>query len=135
MAKQSYLPIFLLLVLTAVLHIAAVTFYLYWDFWWFDIVVHFFGGVWIAASIVWVYYFSGWFTKPVVRWSRFFTISLVSAIIVGCVWELFEFKAGITFVMPGVDYTTDTIADLAMDVVGALSAYLYYRLVYWKLFI
>jgi hypothetical protein len=136
MKKISYIPIFCILILTALLHIIGTALHLYWTFWWFDIVVHFLGGVWIAATGFWVYYMSLWRGgTPPVRVIRFFAVTVFCSVIVGVLWELFEYGAGLTFVLPGVDYQTDTLADIGMDVVGGLCAYLYYRLKYWKLFI
>ncbi len=128
MKKPSYLPIFGILAVTAFLHLAALKFYLYFDLWWLDIILHFLGGVWVAATVFWAYYFSGWYKNPVASARRFFIVTLSGAVIVGIAWELFEYHAGLTFVLPGIDYRIDTLCDLGMDVVGGLSAYLYYRL-------
>ena len=127
MKKHSYIPIFYILVITAILHFLAIKFYLYWDFWWFDIIVHFLGGIWAGATVFWVYYFSGWFKNPIIRPQYFFLLALLGAFIIGLMWEIFEYKAGLTFVIPGRDYVTDTLCDLGMDIVGGLSVYLYYR--------
>ena len=40
----------------ALLHICGVFFYLYWHFWWYDIVLHFLGGLWVALMAL---YFIG----------------------------------------------------------------------------
>ncbi|MCR4334611.1 MAG: hypothetical protein NUV47_02705 [Patescibacteria group bacterium] len=127
MKKHSYILILCILVVTAILHLSALKFYLYWDIWWFDIVVHFLGGIWAGATVFWIYYFSGRFKNPVSSPLYFFMIILFGSLLIGVIWEIFEYKIGATFVVPGGDYITDTVYDLAMDVVGGLSVYLYYR--------
>lgn len=135
MFRASYFPIFLLLVFTAGLHIIGSRFYFYWDLWWYDIVLHLLGGMWIAATGFWMYYQSGWWREPKVSVINFFLCTFLCAFIVGIIWEILEYKMGLTFSLPGVDYQVDTAGDIGMDIVGGLLVYLYYRLTYWKIFI
>jgi len=51
-------------------------------------------------------------------------VSIISVIIVGIFWELFEFSLD-TFVVFQSNDTIDTLSDLAMDVAGALLASVY----------
>lgn len=135
MARESYLPAFFVLFLTGLLHFIGAQYFLYWHFWWFDILLHFLGGVWVAATCFWLYYFSGLVKVQVISPRYFFLVPFVGALIVGVAWEVFEYLTGLTFVIPGIDYKVDTICDIGMDVIGGMVVYLYYRLTKWKLFV
>jgi hypothetical protein len=90
--------------------------YLSWTFWWYDLVEHFLGGVWVAYAVVSALAYVG--HQP-----RF--IYIIAAItIVGILWEFFEVVIG----MPReANYAFDTSIDLLMDVLGSIMGWLYIR--------
>lgn len=101
----------------AVLHITAIQFYLYWVFWWFDILTHFIGGLFVATMSLWLYFNSGLIKTPRRRKGTVFFVALLSVVIAGTAWELFEFFAG----TPEVDsYLLDTFIDALMNATGAI---------------
>lgn len=102
----------------AALHFAAGVYFLYWSVWWFDILMHFLGGLFISASTLWLLRFE---VPPGIRTRIpvFITVFAV-ALAVGVLWEVFE---KITGAYNAVNYTLDTATDIAMDIVGMLSAY------------
>jgi len=111
-----------LALLIALLQFLATRYFLYWEFWWFDIVMHFLGGLFIGVSYLWLLRFeaSAQLQKRVpVLVSSFFAVFLV-----GILWEIFEYVTGM-YVETG--YTLDTMLDLTMDIVGMMSAYLIFR--------
>lgn len=122
MKNPIFVRAFLLLALIALLHSAAVVLYIYWSVWWFDILMHFLGGAWVGLMALWL------FGLPGMR-ARFRKLKsplaavLASAVLVGVVWELFEYATDVTFTAEG--YAADTALDLVMDIVGALAAYAY----------
>ena len=119
MKKIFFNTIFGAFILMAILHVLATSFYLYWDFWWFDMIVHFLGGFFVAGLLIWFFF-------PLNMNSKKFkaTAVIVSILVIGVLWEVFEFRAGIT--MPRVrGYTLDTSKDIIMDVVGSLAVYFY----------
>lgn len=109
-----------LLVLAAVLFILneyAQVHFLYWRLWWYDIMMHFLGGVVVgglaAALLVRL--------MPSLSWRAMLGGVVVSILAVGIGWEIFEYAAGM---FAGVDNIVgDTLLDLVMDTLGALSAY------------
>ena len=54
-----FIWIFITVAIVAALHLSALQFYLYWRFWWFDLLTHFLGGLWVAVS------FCGYFFNSV----------------------------------------------------------------------
>lgn len=106
----------------------------YNEIWWWDIMLHFLGGVWLAMSGFWFVYLSDKFNiKRSVK--NFFIATLVPVLVIGLGWEVFEYVNGITFVLPGERYEIDTIGDVFVDLAGGMLVYLYYRLKYWRDFL
>lgn len=104
--------------LIAVLQWIAHVHYLYFLWWWADIVMHFLGGFFIALGILWFVRFE----VPISirhRVPLFFT-TLIGVLLVGVAWEVFERVFG---AYGAVNYVFDTTIDLMMDVVGMLVAY------------
>lgn len=100
-------------------------------FWWFDIPLHFSGGLW---SFVAVSYTLRKF-NIVIEGSRKELVSfilLISSIaLIGVVWEFAElifdryvFRTGFTF-LPGV--FEDTLLDLLMDILGGIIGFVFYK--------
>lgn len=114
---------FLLLILVALLDKIALALLLYWTLHYFDSGVHFFAGMVVGFGSLWLYLGK----KETMTSRQIFQISLLGAILVGVVWEIFELMAGITFLSDGIHYVTDTGSDLLMDILGSLVAALYAR--------
>lgn len=108
----------------AILHVVALAHYFYWTLWWFDILQHFLAGLWIAFFTFWVVF--GLRLRAVLLLvntpSSFLTVALVTTLAVGLAWEVFEYIVQLYFTE---NYVFDTISDLAMDIVGALTGYIY----------
>lgn len=105
--------------LIAYLHFLANKYYLYFEFWWFDILMHFLGGVLVSGGALW------WLKYEVPIFIRKkispFLFALVSITFVGMTWEIFEYITGMYY---AVNYSLDTTLDLLTDLVGMLVAYL-----------
>ena len=120
MKKNSFILIFFLVLIIAVLNSIGNSFFLYWKFWWFDIVMHFLGGLWVGLSALWVYFFSGYFKDIKRNKKNIFFISLFSVLIIGLGWEVFEYIIKVNF---SDNYISDTVSDLIMDICGSVVAY------------
>lgn len=86
---------------------------LYGLVWWWDIPAHFLGGVWVGL-------FAAWFLQ---KYRRKFSVltCVAAAFAAGIVWELFEYHAGIGG-SAFMDYWSDTIKDMILDMLGGASA-------------
>src|SRR5437868_3152383 len=109
-----------LILLVAILHFFGFYFQLYWRTTWFDHVVHILGSIWIVILV---------FSLPSIYRSRMsvlqkFLISLIAALSVGILWELFEVKTGVT-VVTDRGYMLDTLGDLLSDVIGGILGGIY----------
>lgn len=110
-------PIFLvvLIVAIAVVNGFAESYYWYWRMRWFDMPMHFSGGVWLAgAAVWWRYYRNG---KIAVSFLQILMTCLLAALGVGLLWEVFE--AWLSFVTVGhINAMPDTLGDLLFDTTG-----------------
>lgn len=105
------------LITLAVVHIVALKFFLYWKYLWLDVPVHILGGVCVALGIS---------ALPFLHISlpKFFETRsgyVCGIIIVGTVWEIFEYVSGVSLI--DEHFLPDTLLDYGMDVVGVLLGY------------
>lgn len=98
-------------------HIALAEF-LYWRWWWFDILMHFLGGVLIGGLAL--------VTSMTFGINRAFTF-VVLFFAIGVGWEIFERTFGL---YRAYGYFGDTLLDLLMDALGAAVVYSAIKL--WK---
>lgn len=127
MLKQKlFIQQFMLVAIIAILHFLALQFYLYWTFWWFDIVTHFLGGLWVGLIILWFFFSSGYVYKnlSLVRSTKIFLITIASVIIIGVLWEVWEVLAELVFINEA-GYLLDTSLDIIMDILGGITAFIY----------
>ena len=112
--------LFLLILGIAIFHNVATAHYIYWNFRWSDMVVHFFGGLWIALTSFWVcrFWIQGGNREYTLMEIVFVTVGV--AFLVGVLWEVFEFSMDI--VSYSSLYVADTISDILMDVLGSIFA-------------
>lgn len=120
-SRPLYKALFLIIVL-AILHFAAVKFYFYWTYWWYDVVMHSLAGIIGGFATYWTLFSSGNFfsrsnSRRVIIWSV-----VILVFIAGVAWEIFEYKNGFTDSHEG--YVLDTLNDLILDTTGALIAVL-----------
>jgi hypothetical protein len=97
----------------AALHILAIELSLYWHFWWFDIPMHFFGGVIVALGL----YVLRDLRVPLPSLLYRRVPFLCAVLAVALSWEAFELFAGIPIES---DFVVDTVTDLVMGVTGGL---------------
>jgi glycopeptide antibiotics resistance protein len=117
----SLLVIFALVAVLGVLQQLAFAYYLYWRFSWYDILMHFLGGVVVGAVYLWVvrYELPAFFKK----YETFFYVFAFS-LLVGILWEIFEYYVGIDREFSYAVRRIDTVVDLIMDVSGATLSYM-----------
>lgn len=106
------------LVVLAVTHISALTFFFYWKYWWLDIVTHILGGVSVALG----FFVLQSFIPRIPKRYLAFIPALAVVLIVGLLWEWYEVIFDISVLDPN-DFVIDTITDLVMDMIGGTIGY------------
>ncbi len=131
--KSLFVKFTWLLYLVLMLHLLALQYYLYWVYWWYDIPMHFLGGAWVGGMAVlsWTRFRNKKFlqgkalhARPCLAVSGLFFVGVGAVLMVGGLWELFEFSLD-TFIILQKNDILDTISDMGMNVAGALSAVLF----------
>jgi len=118
----------------AIAHTLALKFYLYYELWWFDILMHFAAGAWTVLFFLWLLFFSDFFLLDVERKNFLLTsaLSISFLFLVAVGWEIFELHFGLTFIEDS-DYWQDTISDIFSALSGGLlTLWLFFRAVFTK---
>ncbi len=118
---------FFFLVLIFLINAPGLYFQWYIDFWWFDVVLHFLGGFFMAM-------FLGAYLKEHIFVSAKIKSTLIivgAAMFAGVTWEFAEYIANQTLVDPFYNYLgikayfmgdlADTVNDLMMDMLGSFT--------------
>jgi len=116
-----------LVVFIFLLHSFALYYSLYWRIWWFDNVLHFLGGAWLAFVAAWFVFYSKKAKDIRLPFPVFLLVAVSFAALVGVGWEIFEFcvdfltgKGAVAgFNQIGLQ---DTMGDLFFDLLGGLLA-------------
>lgn len=103
----------------ALVHNIATSFFLYWKYPWFDIPMHFLGGVCVALGFSVLPFFR-------IRLSpryQSFVAYLAFVFLVGTFWEIFELVYGISLTSDSADLIIDTAKDFFFDLIGGSVGY------------
>ncbi|MCA9362105.1 hypothetical protein KC906_01900 [Candidatus Kaiserbacteria bacterium] len=107
--------IFLLLATAfAAVHAFAVFASLYWYYWWFDIMMHFWGGTLLALGVFSLATFSRFHFTPTLK------LMLGVLLCVTVCWEVFEWLVGL---YDPETYLVDTAKDMVVGFSGGLLMY------------
>lgn len=123
-----------LVVLISFLNALAFQFYWYWKFWWFDMVMHTLGGLFVGSFGLWYYFFrktirtndSSLPTKTAAL-----LVSFIAVAVIGIGWELFELSVD-KFIAFSRHDPVDTASDLFFDTLGSVIALPFFFLMYRK---
>jgi len=111
--------LFLLLLVIATLEFIGLDRLWLFVFWWFDLVLHFLGGVWVSGMALWFFFLSGYVQSPPRTVPKVAGVAAASFLIVGTGWEIFEFLAGAIFATE-VEYFFDTATDMLIGLLGGV---------------
>ncbi len=89
-------------------------------YFWYDIMMHFLGGAWIAMALHEIFFGSYRIGNIQNTFSSYIGVIIGGTIIVGVGWEFFEYFFDIATLVPSL-YWQDTIKDMAMDTLGAIA--------------
>lgn len=108
-----------LMIIIAVLDFVALEKFLFWEYWWFDIVLHFLGGAAVAAAFLW-FVLNEFPSELRSRYSGILpTLGVVFT--VGVLWEVFEVYFGLQADSTVEVWMFDTGLDLVMDLIGGIA--------------
>ncbi len=106
-----------------ILNSTAQTQFLYWKYWYFDMPMHFLGGVFLGFLAIYVLVFI--FKKPVISKKYLFIFQVfLFVLVLSIAWELYEFFIDHTFTVRNPNYI-DTLSDLFFDLAGGCVSLLF----------
>ena len=108
--------VFLMLFMFLV-NLAASKFYLYYSLWYFDILMHFLGGVWVGLFFLYVFSRKSQVLPSELKITFF-------VLIIGILWEAFEAFSH-NYIGRDSFNILDTFSDILFDLAGGLCAILY----------
>ncbi len=134
--RKHVLALVLILALVLVLNFFAFQFFWYWKFWWFDLVMHFLGGLTVGYLVIFItqIYHREYFLNQFKSRADILALVLISAFIVGGAWELFEFSVDQHQALPLLIKSIatlqmglkDSLLDILLDLIGAsVSAFIF----------
>jgi hypothetical protein len=103
-----------------IMEVITIKLYLFLTIFWFDMVMHFFGGFLVSMFIVWIL---TWHGKKV-SYGQMLLWGVGGAVVIGVLWECFEVYFGMTSLSSPL-YLQDNGMDVVMDTTGGLVAVLY----------
>ena len=116
MLKLSTVFFLVLFSVLASIHIIALKLFLYWKFSWFDIPMHFLGGVVVTLGLFTLYDLKFLIKE---RHLQLFPVILI-VFAVALAWEVYEILIGVPI---DENYVIDTLTDLSMGLFGGLVGY------------
>jgi len=121
--NKYFWPSFILLPLVAFFNWVGLINNYYGDIWWYDIPMHFFGGLWAVMFLMWS--LSTQYGKNLLKYLCLKNI-LIFAIAVGFLWEILELILDFENIYRQ-GYPFDTFMDLIMDFLGGLMGSIFYK--------
>jgi hypothetical protein len=118
-----------LFVFVAAYNTIALKYSLFYELPWLDMPLHFLGGFVLGLGALWVYFYSGFYTKILyVHRTAGYVVSLavISALALGGLWEVYEYGIDIANDAAATYDMFDTLSDFFFDVLGSLFAALFF---------
>jgi hypothetical protein len=126
MFKQKPFPAsIVVLLILMILHLVGSYYSLYWVYPWYDILAHIGSGLWIALTLLWLASVLGQINSLKEYKTKTFLIALLSAILIGVIWEIMEKVSGAS-APNSIGYRLDTAMDIVNDGLGGLLAFWYF---------
>ena len=106
----------------------------YWKYRFLDIPMHFLGGLFIAVFMLWLVLIRGRQVKPLGTTSKkkVRLLALISVLIIGLSWEVFEFRSDVLIIFAEVFSWADTASDILFDLIGATLGFLWFEKHYYN---
>ena len=119
-SKRFLIRLVSLIIFIFLLNFLALKFYWYSSIWYFDMIMHFLGGLWLG--LISIYLFSPTFRESFLE-STFKV--LLAVLFIGAGWEVFEILIDV-FITKNSLNILDSTSDIFFDLAGGLSAIFYF---------
>jgi len=150
MQKKILKNIAILIVFIFLVNLLTIKFHWYFTIWWFDMPMHFLGGVFISVSVLWLYFFKNPWPNSKIKSTLIrhrlgccvrvrqlvdshtrsslveinpIFLSILLVLIISVLWEIFEFSLDQFFainLLSPIDSLSDLFFDLAGGIIGTV---------------
>ena len=103
-------------------HITALKYHLYFEYWWFDMVIHFLAGLTISLTLVYLVW--SFFPSKISTILSSATVALPVVLVFAVGWEVFELYSKLIYAK-GFYYIVDTAIDIGMGLLGCMMGVIY----------
>lgn len=110
------------IILIFILNSIAVKLYFYSSIWYFDMIMHFFGGFWLGLVFLWLFSYKN--SSLELSLELVFKI-ILSVLVIGVLWEIFEIIF-INIIAQTPFNILDTLSDVFFDLAGCVFVMLYF---------
>lgn len=110
------------IILIFILNSIAVKLYFYSSIWYFDMIMHFFGGFWLGLVFLWLFSYKN--SSLELSLELVFKI-ILSVLVIGVLWEIFEIIF-INIIAQTSFNSLDTPSDVFFDLAGCVFVMLYF---------
>jgi hypothetical protein len=117
----KYLSLFMFIIFF--LNFLGAKFYLYYSLWYFDIFMHFLGGLWVAFLLFYFFFNKNFYV--------FVFQILLGVLLIGILWEIFEFFVNEIIATNPFNFL-DTISDIFCDLAGGVLGLILYKKIFIK---
>lgn len=116
--KKLLIRLALLIFFIFLVNLVALKFYWYYSIWYFDMIMHFLGGLWLGLAFIWL------FSAKELTSKLIFKI-ILSVLLIGFLWEIFEIIF-YNYVAENPFIILDTVSDICFDLTGGILAVIYF---------
>ncbi len=117
--KKLAKKILFLIVFIFLLNLLAHKLHLYVSIWYFDMIMHTLGGIWLALALIFVFSINNFSRQNFLK-------VIFGVLLVGLAWELFEFGVDEIILKNPLNTGLDTLSDLFCDITGGILGFIYY---------
>jgi len=116
--KKFLIRLALLIFFIFLVNLVALKFYWYYSIWYFDMIMHFLGGLWLGLAFFWLFSFKELSLKLILK-------VILGILLIGIFWEIFEILVNKTIAQNPFNIL-DAVSDIYFDLAGGIFAILYF---------
>jgi len=116
--KKLFKTLTFLVVSIFLVNLIAVKLYWYSSIWYFDMFMHFAGGLWLGLAAIWLLFTENFYIRFVFK-------VMFGVLLIGILWEVFEILVNNAIAQNPFNIL-DIVSDIFFDLAGGVTAVLYF---------
>lgn len=116
--KKLLIRLVFLIFFIFLVNLIASEFYWYYSIWYFDMIMHFLGGLWLGLAIFWLFSIKELSLKLILK-------IVLGVLLISIFWEIFEILVN-NIIAQNPFSALDTVSDICFDLAGGILAVIYF---------